>query len=141
MSSENPYKPPLTTDVTPPIAVNYRRPNRHVIGLILSASIAYLCFTVMLLRQSSDDDVKGGLLFSLNIPVVGAWCVLLWRGLPKYELGFLASLIQVFITIAMLLWLEHGDPEIIVGTNGTIAAIFAGLNFWLRRSDRPAEMR
>ena len=122
--STNPYAPPPTpaTKPPPPPLRDSRGRSLIAIAIAVVGAAAYVVFTGILLN-SSGVDRKAGLLFLMNIPVLIAWLILLFRRTKFGALfGFAVVAVQGIITSMMLLF-DIGSVSPVLSINSVIMAI------------------
>ena len=131
----NPYSPPASTNERSFDIGNYLA--RWSFLLLVIGAIAYHAFVLLLFLSPPDRHVA--FWFLANTPVVIAWLFQWHRDRSHGAIfGLIGSVVQVVIAVAMLLALEHADPDAVIGICGTIVAAFLALAWGCHYHSRSA---
>ena len=129
MTDLNPYRPPGTEPAEPFIEeqvddIRWTPARKLSTALVVIGSLAYVVFIVILLN-STTNDFKAGLIWTLNVPVLLGWLVsTAMKKRSAGTFGFAAAAMQFLIALMMAM-LDIGDIELVVIVNAIVAAAFA----------------
>ena len=130
LEKTNPYAPPSTTSQQRVIPTANGSTSLSIVSGL--CAVAYITFTVMLLR-STPGDRKAGLMFAGNAPVMVGLAISAAGSLRLaryFAVG--ATCLQVLITIALLA-LDVGEASMIIGINALIILPCLVLASWAWR--------
>ncbi len=125
----NPYAPPITASVQTRKRTSSGSLSISVVSGI--GALAFIAFTVMLLR-SSPPDRKAGTMFLGNVPVLIGLAISAVRstGISVY-VAVSAAGVQVAITIAMLMLIGSDvDAPLVIGINAAIILCCLAIALW-----------